>query len=84
MSKAAYFASGNRATEQSPATSRRASQVPSERMSKRLSDSPLEQDPDDEEAADYKEPTDAEAGEVKWPTRTASTAKARKASNCTM
>jgi len=53
-------------------------------MSKRLSDSPLERDPDDEEAADYKEPTDAEAGEVKWPTRTASTAKARKASNCTM
>jgi hypothetical protein len=64
MSKAAYFASGNRATERSPATSRRASQVPLERMSKRLSDSPLERDPDDEEAADYKEPTDAEAGEV--------------------
>ena len=38
--------------------------MPSERMSKRLLDSPLERDPDDEEAADYKEPTDAEAGEV--------------------
>ena len=35
--------------------------MPSERMSKRMLDLPLERDPDDEEAADYKAQTDAEA-----------------------